>query len=114
VRFRKLNLHQRVVLVVGLGITLYWIGRGIIVGGETGWIAYAPLNNTYSSVPFLWHAWAQLLVWLVLTVVWVVASLFILRSDRHRERANEIDEGGQGHDHQTQDRKGQGSNNQDS
>lgn len=86
---RKLNTHQRFILVVGLAIALYWIGRWIIVGGSTGWIAYAPLSGqTNPGLPFLpTHIWAQLLIWLGLTLVWVVCSLFIMRSTKQSDDA---------------------------
>jgi heme/copper-type cytochrome/quinol oxidase subunit 1 len=89
VSLRKLNTHQRLILVVGLAIALYWIGRWIIVGGSTGWIAYAPLSGQANpGLPFLpTHIWAQLLIWLGLTLVWVVCSLFIMRSTKQSDNA---------------------------
>jgi len=80
----RLNAGQRIVVVVGLGVALYFFGswvttRGI---GATGWVAYAPLSNTYNTpgLPGALHPWIRLVIWLFLVLVWVIASVTLLRS----------------------------------
>jgi len=72
------------VVVVGLGVALFFFGgwattRGI---GATGWVAYAPLSNTYNTpgLPGALHPWVRLVIWLFLVLVWVIASVTLLRS----------------------------------
>jgi hypothetical protein len=78
-----LNRAQRIVIVVGLGFGLLTLGRWVTVlhsGVASGWVAYAPLSNTVNTSPGALHPWVQLVVWLVLALVWVIASLLLLRS----------------------------------
>ena len=86
-----MNSRQRVVIVAGLAFALYWVGRWIISAGSTdGWIAYAPLSGASSGAPFLLtHVWAQLLIWLGLVLVWVVASLLIFRDRQEPDQESE-------------------------
>jgi hypothetical protein len=86
-----MNSRQRVVIVAGLAFALYWVGRWIISAGSTdGWIAYAPLSGASSGAPFLLtHVWAQLLIWLGLVLVWVVASLLIFRDGQEPDQESE-------------------------
>lgn len=79
-----MNRGQRIVIVVGLGVALYFAGGWITTrgsGAQYGWVAYAPLSNTYNT-PNLggFHPWVRLVIWLVLIAVWVMASAFLLRS----------------------------------
>ena len=83
-RANRLNPGQRVVIVVGLGVALYFFGgwvttRGI---GATGWVAYAPLSDTYNTPSPLGglHPWVRLVIWLFLILAWVVVSIALLRS----------------------------------
>jgi hypothetical protein len=83
----KWNRGQRVVLVVGLGVALYFFGgwfttRG--TGAQHGWVAYAPLSNTYNTPNVFggFHPWVRLVIWLLLILVWVVASVALLRTTR--------------------------------
>jgi hypothetical protein len=91
VPLRSLNPRQRVVIVAGFAFALYWLGRWIISAGSTnGWIAYAPLSGASSGAPFLLtHLWAQLLIWFGLVLVWVVASLLILRDRQKSDQESE-------------------------
>jgi heme/copper-type cytochrome/quinol oxidase subunit 1 len=84
---RKLSGPQRTVIIVGLAVGLWFVGRYIVAGGNGsfGWVAYAPLSNTTDGPNLGGLAlWAQLLVWLGLTAAWVLASVFILRSPAER------------------------------
>jgi hypothetical protein len=75
-------LPQRIVIIVGLAVALWFVGRYIVAGrsGSFGWVAYAPLSHATDGPNFGGMApWAQLLVWLGLTAAWVLASVFILR-----------------------------------
>lgn len=75
-----LNRSQRVVIVVGLGVGFGFLGQWATTQGQGfGWVAYAPLtNNTF--VPGGLHPWVRLLIWLGLVVVWMVASVALLRT----------------------------------
>ena len=79
----RLNKHQRFVLVVGLGVGLYLIGTWISTWNSyLGWAGYGMPRRvfTYSfSGSFRWQPWQLLLIWLALTLVWVIASLWIVR-----------------------------------
>jgi hypothetical protein len=78
----KLNPAQRIVVVVGLAFAMWELGHWVTTrGGRFGWVAYAPLSRTTfaPTPPGALHPWVQLLVWLALVAVWVVASLFVLR-----------------------------------
>jgi hypothetical protein len=79
---RSLNLAQRIVMVIGLGIGLDVFGQWLVSrwAGSYGWVAYAPLSRAvYPPVGGL-HPWVRMVVWLVLTAVWVLASVSLLRS----------------------------------
>lgn len=84
----RINLPQRVVIVVGLGAAIYVFGLWAMTWGSpapfaTGWTGYAPLESTaYGLQP-----WARLLVWLVLIAMWVVTSALVLRSPSHRDES---------------------------
>jgi heme/copper-type cytochrome/quinol oxidase subunit 1 len=85
-RYRGLSTAQRVVLVIGLGFSLYRAGQWLIEYLEFGsrafygWTGYAPLQNTG---PHPLSAWVVLVIWLLITLFWTVCSLAILhrRSD---------------------------------
>ena len=57
---RTLDRGQRIVIVVGLGVALYFFGGWITTrgtGAQFGWVAYAPLSSATSSPgagPDLW------------------------------------------------------------
>jgi hypothetical protein len=75
----RLNLAQRVVVIVGLGAVLGFLGDYVTsLNSFTGWTGYAPLSSSLLRVPGSFQPWEQLLVWLALVAVWVAASLFVL------------------------------------
>ncbi len=86
--FRRFNLAQRTVLVVGMGIGLYLLGVWLIgvwqgdAGVPSGWVAYAPLTSSGTTPLVLLHPWVRLLIWLALTAVWVLTSVAIMSSRR--------------------------------
>jgi len=89
---RRLNLPQRVVLVVALGAALYLVGSWITWRASrsfaTGWTGYAPLTNAahFPGIgPSRLHPWVQLAIWLALVGIWVGGSLLVLR-DRAADR----------------------------
>ena len=80
----RLNLSQRVVILIGLGAALYVFGEWTRTLGShpAGWIA----TRGYKALVFApggLDRWAQLLIWLALLVIWVVASALVLRSSRN-------------------------------
>ena len=89
-RNRRLNKQQRIVIVIGLGIALYFFGGWVTTRGEagSGWVAYAPLSNAVNTAdlpgPGL-HSWVRLLIWFVLTAIWVVVGVLLLRSRPDRD-----------------------------
>jgi uncharacterized membrane protein YwaF len=88
---KRMNRSQRLVIVVGLGVALYFFGGWITTrgtGAQFGWVAYAPLSNTNNLLGGL-HPWVRLVIWLVLIVVWAVASLWLLRSSEPKNGGTE-------------------------
>jgi len=80
-RFRDWNARQRIVVVIGLGIALYFFGGWITTRDTvTGWVAYAPLSNSVNFPGAGLPPWARLLIWLALILVWMVSSLALLRT----------------------------------
>jgi hypothetical protein len=84
-KLRALSGSQRGVIVVALGFALYLFGQWLQVTWEFGsradfgWVAYAPLSNSFNTLARGWHPWVVLLYWLVLIAVWMLASLAILQ-----------------------------------
>jgi hypothetical protein len=80
----RLNRGQRIVAVFGLGIALWFVGGYVTTLGNpfgvTGWIAYAPLTNTFGPTGYRLDSPERLIVWLVLVIAWVGASAFLLRT----------------------------------
>jgi hypothetical protein len=87
----SLNHPQRIVVVVGAGIALYFFGVWAMtwgLSGLSGWTGYAPLNQQTStsfttSTDYLGpglHPWVRLLIWLILAAVWTGFSIVMLRS----------------------------------
>jgi heme/copper-type cytochrome/quinol oxidase subunit 1 len=79
----RLNIGQRVVVVVTLGLALgiladYLTGLGGVgVGVRTGWYAYAPLTGQIS--PGLGEpGWLRLVIWLAAIALWALTSLRVL------------------------------------
>lgn len=91
-----LNTRQRIVVVIGLGVGLYFFGGWVTTRGGvgTGWVAYAPLSNTVNTANFPGqglHAWVRLIIWLTLIAVWVLASVALLRSRSEPETEDSIE-----------------------
>jgi hypothetical protein len=83
----KLNLSQRIVIVVGLGVALRFFGDWVTTLGSHsvfGWVSYAPLSNESQSTgpagPGGLHYGWRILIWIALTVVWAAVSIIVLRS----------------------------------
>ena len=88
---RGMTTGQRVVIIVGLGLALGCFGAWLTtrgIGGQNGWVAYAPLSNTYNAPGGL-HPWVRLVIWLVLILVWVVVSVVLLRPPASSDDATE-------------------------
>jgi len=78
-------MRQRVVVVIGFGAGLYFFGSWITSRGgtATGWTSYAPLSINQPIPPGSGlHPWVRLVIWLVLILVWVLSSVYLLRSPR--------------------------------
>jgi hypothetical protein len=77
----RLAMAQRVVIVIALGIVIFFFGEWITaVTTFTGWVAYAPLSGATSAVhhrnlTFGWVIW----IWIGLTVAWAVLSTIVLQ-----------------------------------
>jgi hypothetical protein len=81
----RLNLPQRIVLVVALGLAFFVFGSWVMTAGSGGgyWVGYAPLTSQVA--PGGLHPWVRLLIWLALIVVWAVLAVWLLRARRVRE-----------------------------
>jgi hypothetical protein len=76
-----LNLHQRVVVSIGLGVGLWFVGvRATSSSAAFGWVGDAPLARGASAPGAGLHPWVRLVVWLALVAAWTGASLWLLRS----------------------------------
>ena len=75
----RLNMAQRVVVVVTLGLALgivagYLTGLGV----RTGWYAYAPLSGQLQAPGIGEPGWLRLLIWLAAISLWALTSLRVL------------------------------------
>jgi hypothetical protein len=91
-----LNTRQRIVVVIGLGVGLYFFGGWVTTRGGVGagWVAYAPLSNTVNTANYPGqglHPWVRLIIWLALIAVWVLASVALLRSRSESETEDSIE-----------------------
>jgi heme/copper-type cytochrome/quinol oxidase subunit 1 len=85
---RRLTRAQRIVMIVGLGLVLDVVGQWLMTLGmraNFGWVAYAPLSNTYSSLPGGLHPWVRFTIWILLIVLWTMSAVLLLseRSNSH-------------------------------
>jgi heme/copper-type cytochrome/quinol oxidase subunit 1 len=76
----RLNMAQRVVVVVTVGLALgivagYLTGLGVRV---TGWYAYAPLSGQLQAPGIGEPGWLRLLIWLAALSLWSLTSLRVL------------------------------------
>ena len=79
---KRLNLLQRIVLVVALGAGLSVFGLWVTTfGSYTGWVAYAPLNSAgaFAGPVSGLYSWVRLVIWLALIAIWALASMWLLR-----------------------------------
>ncbi|MGA3146967.1 MAG: hypothetical protein ABSF33_05760 [Acidimicrobiales bacterium] len=81
----RLNTGQRIVILIGLGVALSFFGDWATTRGQTasGWVAYAPLSRTVNPGDLAGsglHPWVQLVIWLALTLIWILVALFLLRT----------------------------------
>ena len=75
----RLNMAQRVVVVITLGLALaivagYLTGLGV----RNGWYAYAPLSGQIQAPGIGEPGWLRLVIWLAATSLWAVTSLRVL------------------------------------
>src|SRR5579863_3788342 len=101
----RLNLSQRIVIVIGLGAALWVFGGWVMTWGtsypgDVGWTGYAPLSTSFYMPPVGgMHPWVRVVIWLALIAGWVTASTFVLRT--RRERSSESDSSGDARRHST-------------
>jgi uncharacterized membrane protein YhaH (DUF805 family) len=87
VRSGSLNIRQRIVVVIGFGVAVYFLGSWFTTRGEgagrSGWVAFAPLSGSVDTAdlpgPGL-HPWVRLLIWFTLIAAWGVVGVILLRS----------------------------------
>ncbi|MGI9007476.1 MAG: hypothetical protein ACR2FU_14990 [Streptosporangiaceae bacterium] len=77
----QLNVAQRAVIVVAIGVALATFGHYLISLGNRrlGWYAYAPLTANVGPRGTGLPGWVRQIIWLALTAVWAVASIIALR-----------------------------------
>jgi len=65
-----MNLGQRIVVVIGLGVGLMVFGEWATTPRAYGWVGFAPLSNSATYSPFGggFHPWVRLLIWLALVI----------------------------------------------
>ena len=75
-----LNTAQRVVIVIAIGIALAAVGYFLASLGSPrfGWYAYSPLANEIGPQGTGLPGWLRLIIWLVLTGIWALASVIVL------------------------------------
>lgn len=92
----RLNLGQRFVIVIALGVSLYLFAQWLIGYWEFGssgfgWVAYAPLSTAGPLPRVLLHPWVVFLIRLLLTLIWMMLSIALLRG--RTGESEEIDAG---------------------
>ena len=78
----RLNMAQRVVVVIAIGIALAVAGGYLVsLGGglRAGWYAYAPLQAQPTLPGMGLPDWLRMIVWLGLTGIWALVSVLVLR-----------------------------------
>jgi hypothetical protein len=89
-----LSKSQRVVIVVALGLALGTVGcyiANLRSGVAFGWTGYAPLASQVIAVDRGLPNWLRLIIWLVLIVLWAVASIRLLRPESANAAAHQND-----------------------
>jgi hypothetical protein len=88
----RLSQPQRIVVVVALGVACGAAGAYLVnlgSAGSYGWYAYAPLTSQTIYPPNAGlHGWVRLIIWLVLAVVWALASIRVLRPSSEEPPGN--------------------------
>jgi heme/copper-type cytochrome/quinol oxidase subunit 1 len=80
-RLDRLNLGQRIIIVIALAGVITLIGDWATGAGTVyGWVAYAPLSRAAGPSWFASH-WRDL-YWILMVLVWAGASLLVMRSPR--------------------------------
>ena len=76
----SLNRPQRVILIIGFGVALYIFGIWLTTPAfpANGWVGYAPLATSLGRDRF--GRDAELILWLIFVVLWVVTSSYLLRT----------------------------------
>ena len=89
-----LNLHQRIVIVLGLGIALFVVASwttSLGSHGDTGWVGYAPLSKSINIPPLGGlHPWVRLVIWLAFILIWIGFSMAVLATTSNGD-ANQRD-----------------------
>jgi hypothetical protein len=79
----RLGRAQRVVVVVAFGVAFLAVGSYLLSLGQHGvafgWTGYAPISMPNVGAP----DWLRLIVWLALTSLWAVLSIWLLRPAGH-------------------------------
>ena len=77
----RLNLAQRVVVIVALGLSLAFVaGYLTSLGTRAGWYAYSPLTGRAISQPGNGEpGWLRVIIWVAAISLWTVASAAVLR-----------------------------------
>jgi hypothetical protein len=79
----RLSQPQRIVIVVALAVACGVAGAYLVnLGGNTvsfGWYAYAPLTQANDLPHAGLPGWLRLIIWLALTGLWALASIWVLR-----------------------------------
>ena len=77
----RLNLAQRIVVIIALGLALAIVaGYLTSLGTSAGWYAYSPLARPVISQPGMGEpGWLRMIIWLAGISLWAVASVTMLR-----------------------------------
>jgi hypothetical protein len=78
----RLNMAQKIVIVVATGIALAAIGIYLARGSTTHGLHYisdSPIRPGRAR-----PGWLRLIIWLVLDGIWAVASVVVLRTSREQ------------------------------
>ena len=78
----RLNIAQRIVIVVATGIALAAIGIYLAHRGSTRYGHYIQTTPIGAGPGTGQPGWLRLIIWLVLDGIWAVTSLVVLRPAR--------------------------------
>jgi hypothetical protein len=75
----RLNMAQRVVVVITLGLALAIVARYLTgLGVRNGWYAYAPSSGQLQAPGIGESGWLRLIIWLAAISLWALTSLRVL------------------------------------